>query len=395
VRSHQEAGLSSVEFAHDRVGRLVLSRVSERERRAMHGRLGDALSRTGADPEAVVLHWIEAGQTERVTRHALRAADAAVDSLAFARAVRLYEVAREHCPAEEVTLRREIGIALAQALSLSGRAEQAAQLYLDLSADTDPDTSLELRQRAAEQWLASSDHARGVREIEALLVALGETPEASRSQLVWSLRARQAFSWLRGERFELRSWTQVSPQERVRVDLLHDLVLATSATDPLRCAALQVRHLDAALQAGEPLRLSRAHALQAWLVRAGFHGEPLSSSREMLRAKELSRLADHPHASALVQLVEAVAAHAEGRQRSAPFARCAKIVAERRGRSPRPCSCGSLACATRDAFSSSCRRPARHRMSSSSGATRSMPTCSRVASATSLSYSAMSRMRRA
>jgi hypothetical protein len=107
----------------------------------------------------------------------------------------------------------------------------------------------------------------------------------------------------------------VSPQERVSVDILHDLVLATSATDPLRCAALQVRHLDAALQAGEPLRLSRAHALQAWLVRAGFHGEPLSSSREMLRAKELSRLADHPHASALVQLVEAVAAHAEGRQR--------------------------------------------------------------------------------
>ncbi len=70
-----------------------------------------------------------------------------------------------------------------------------------------------------------------------------------------------------------------------------------------------------ALQVGEPYRLSRAHALQAWLVRAGFHGEPLSSSRELLRAKELSRLAEHPHASALVQLVEAVAAHAEGRQR--------------------------------------------------------------------------------
>ncbi len=317
VRSRQHAGSFSLEFAHDRVRDLLLSRVSAAEQKRIHGHLGDALSRVSADAESVVLHWIEAEQTERVTQHACRAAEAAVASLAFARGVRLYQLAVEYCPASDTSIRRQTQLALAEALSLSGRSSDAAMLYAELANGSDADTSLELRRRAAAEWIEAGEQARGIAQGVSLLQELGIEPPTSRRALLWSIHCHRVSAWLRGERFDVRPLPELPTADRVRVDLLFNLTLTLSVIDLLRSAELQSRHLEAATELGDPYRLARALSVQAWFVRSALRGGDLDGAWELKRAKELARLSEHPHALALVALVEAVADYLAGRFRQA------------------------------------------------------------------------------
>ncbi len=317
VRARQHAGSVSLEFAHDRVRDLLLSRVSSTDQKRIHGHLGDALSRVSADAESVVLHWIEADQTERVTQHACRAAEAAVASLAFARGVRLYQLALEHCPQSEPAKRNQTQLALADALSLSGRSADAAVLYAELADSSDADTALELRRRAAAEWIEAGESARGIAQSVSLLRELGVEPPTSRKGLLWSIQRHRMSAWLRGERFEVRPLTEIPIADRVRVDLLFNLTLTLSVIDLLRSADLQSRHLEAATELGDPYRLVRALTMQAWFVRSALQGGELDNSWELKRARELSRLSEHPHALALVALVEAVAGYLAGRFREA------------------------------------------------------------------------------
>jgi len=319
VRSQQDAGSLSLEFAHDRVRDLVLSRVSLEEQERLHGSLGDALARAGADAESVVLHWIEAGQTDRVTLHAGRAADVAVRSLAFARGVRLYQLALAHCPAAEGETRRELQLALAAALSSSGRASEAAALYLELAQTSPGESALEFRQRAAAEWLEAGEQARGIDEAVSMLRELGVelSPSRSRARLLWSIQMRRALMWFRGERPSLPSGAEMAVADRVRVDLLFNLTLTLSVVDLLRSAELQSRHLEAATELGDPYRLARALSMQAWFVRSAFEGGDLERSWELKRAKELAKVSGNPHALALVALVDALADYLAGRYREA------------------------------------------------------------------------------
>ncbi len=319
VRSQQDAGSLSLEFAHDRVRDLVLSRVSLEEQRRIHGALGDALARAGGDAESVVLHWIEAGQTDRVTLHAGRAAEVAVRSLAFARGVRLYQLALAHCPKGEVDARREVQLALSAALSSSGRAAEAAALYLELAQGASGESALEFRQRAAAEWLEAGEQARGIDESISMLRELGVelSPSRSRTRLLWSIQMRRAVTWFRGEREWTPNTVEMTVSDRVRVDLLFSLTLTLSVVDLLRSAELQSRHLEAASAFGDPYRLARALSMQAWFVRSAFEGRDLERSSELKRAKELAKLSRHPHALALVALVDALADYLAGRYREA------------------------------------------------------------------------------
>ncbi len=319
VRSQHDAGAFSLEFAHDRVRDLVLSRVSLEEQARIHGALGDALSRTGGDAEAVVTHWIEAGQTQRVTQHARRAAEHAVGSLAFARGVRLYQLALAHAPATDRELRADVKRSLSDALSLSGRSADAAALYLELAQEVERDVALELRQRAAAEWLEAGEQARGIGEAESLLAELGVVVVRSRSRpkLLTSLHVRRWLTALRGDRFEVRAEADIGVANRVRVDLLFNLTLTLSVVDLLHCADLQSRHLAAAAELGCPYRMSRALSTQAWFMRSAFEGRDLEGAWELRRANELARLSEHAHAIALVALVEAVAGYLTGRYREA------------------------------------------------------------------------------
>jgi hypothetical protein len=317
VHSRQGQRGVSLEVAHDRVRQLVLLRMGGDERVALHGRLGDALSRTGGDPESVALHWVESAQTERVPTFARRAADAAVEALAFERAIDLYELALEHAPSTDTKLISTLTLALASALSLSGRFGDAAALYVRLAQQACGVEALELRQKAANAWLEDRDLERGVVEATRLLADLGVNLPETKAAIERSVLLRRVLTKFLPLRGETIAATEVDPRDRIKVDVLFALAISFSLVDQLRATDLQLRHLQAAVALGDAYRLSRAFSLEAWFVSGGMRGEDVLNSSALARARELARACEHPHALGLAELVEAVASYFAGRYREA------------------------------------------------------------------------------
>jgi len=83
-----------VECYHDRVREAVVGHLAAGAEREIHRELALALAET-ADPEQLAVHWHAAGERQRAANYAIRAAEAAADALAFARAARLYRFALE------------------------------------------------------------------------------------------------------------------------------------------------------------------------------------------------------------------------------------------------------------------------------------------------------------
>ena len=74
----------------------MVAQLSPDELRADHRRLALALEGSrSTDPEALALHFQEAGEPERAAEYAAAAAQRASEALAFDRAARLYRLARE------------------------------------------------------------------------------------------------------------------------------------------------------------------------------------------------------------------------------------------------------------------------------------------------------------
>ncbi len=96
VRSSRADGQDWVEAYHARIRDSVLATLDEPSRRGLHGALARALEASGnADPEALLEHYLGAGELAQARRHVLTAARAAEAGLAFLRAARLYRAAIE------------------------------------------------------------------------------------------------------------------------------------------------------------------------------------------------------------------------------------------------------------------------------------------------------------
>ncbi|HTM19779.1 MAG TPA: AAA family ATPase, partial [Kofleriaceae bacterium] len=147
-------GRDSMEPYHDRVREAVVAGMPAEARRAGHLRLARALEASGrSEPDALAVHYREAGEPERAAEHALAAAHHASGAFAFDRAARLYALALELQP--EHPRNRELRVALGDALANAGRGAEAAVAYLAAVPGTSAAERLDLERRAAEQYLAS------------------------------------------------------------------------------------------------------------------------------------------------------------------------------------------------------------------------------------------------
>jgi hypothetical protein len=120
-------GGSGLELIHERVRDGIVLRLSPEEKWAVHRALAEALSRSHVNSEAAALHWAEAGASDEVTTYARSAARQAVSSLAFGKAIRLYELALSHVDDVQSELTIELTEALADALSIASRSRDAAE----------------------------------------------------------------------------------------------------------------------------------------------------------------------------------------------------------------------------------------------------------------------------
>lgn len=308
---------TEVETYHDRVRQSVVAHLSPETLKDHHLRLATTLeSSDEADPEALAVHFDGAEQIDKAGKYYAEAAAKAADALAFDRAAKLYRRAIDLQPtgaAEVQTLRKNLGDALTNA----GRGLEAAQAYLSAIEGASGAERLDLRRRAAAQYVLSGHMDQGLDELRNVLRYVGmklpTTPFRALVSLLWQ-RARLR---MRGFKFNKRSEDQVPADELTRVDTCWSVGTALSVVDPIRGSEFQTRSVLLSLRSGEPYRIARSLAWEAAHVSAD-GGKTLRRTTELLEtADAMAQQVTHPHAFGMVALANGLAGYLQGRFRVA------------------------------------------------------------------------------
>jgi serine/threonine protein kinase len=308
ARSNGARRSDRIEPYHDRVRSAVLANLSPAVRRAHHRDLARALERGDqVDREALAIHFRGAGDLDKAAGYAAEAATRAAQALAFDRAVQLFELALElHSPAVTDTMSghridtRALRVQLGDALAHAGRGAEAAAAYLFVAAHASSAEALDLRRRAAQQYLLSGHIDEGVGVLGSVLAAEGIAyPKTPRRALV-GVVARRAFLGVRGHRYRPRDEGEITSRELARIDACWHAGIALSTADTVRGSAFMSRCLVLALRAGEPYRIARALSVEAAMISVG--GIPAEARRDRMLAiaDELAQRVESPHAQALV-----------------------------------------------------------------------------------------------
>jgi len=332
VRTTGMRGSDLIEPYHGRTRAAVLCHLSPEEARTLHQRLALAIETTGvSDPEALALHWREAGDLDKALHYARVAADKAARALAFDRAVRFYQMCLELQPRAGDDPRNDLRIKLADALANAGRGGDAGRMYLEAAATVPAGEALDLRRRAAEQLLRSGHVDEGLSAIRDVLAAVGkELPRTPRAALA-SLLLNRARVRMRGLTFRERDPSTLSQKTLSLIDICSAVSAGLGVVDTIRGADFQARQLLLALEAGEPSRVLRALAMETAFVSTGGTRTERRARRLLDRARELASRRDEPTGQGLTNWAAGTAAFLAGRWREASdhFAEAEEVFQER------------------------------------------------------------------
>ncbi len=270
VRTPGNRGEDRLEPYHDRVRATLLGRIDDDGRAAHHLAIALALEQWHeATEEQLARHWLGAGDAQRAAEHAEKAGDEALARLDFDHCASLYRIALDHGSFDvqsEHAHRRRLQAALGDALANAGRAGEAARAFGAAAAGAEPAVRLDLQRRSAEALLRGGHLEDGLREIHAVLAAIGLKLASSPMSALLSLLLRRAWLRLRGLTWRERSESEISPAVLARIDICWGVAMGLSVVDNIRAADYQSRHLLLALGTGDPARISRALGLEAILL---------------------------------------------------------------------------------------------------------------------------------
>jgi hypothetical protein len=282
---------------HDRVREVVVRSLDEARLREHHRALARELEAGGdADDEALAVHFEGAGERESAARYAARAAAHALDALAFDRAARLYRRALAlGADGGSPEKRRALHVSLGEALVHAGRGAEAAPVFLAAAEGAPQGDVLELRRRAAEQFLISGHIDEGAEVLGEVMASVGiEYPETP-LRATLALLGRLGLLRLRGTKFKERREQEIAPAELARIDVCFTAAKGLVLVDPVRGFGFQAQYLLLALDAGDPHRVCVGLALQAINVSlAGGGGYP--RARALLdQAREIAERRGDPY----------------------------------------------------------------------------------------------------
>src|SRR5262249_13307794 len=144
-----------VETYHDRIRESVVAHLAPAVLADHHRRLARTLESSGrVDFETLAVHYRNAGEPARAGELFARAAEQALEALAFDRAATLYRRLLELRAPGEVE-DRGLRTQLADALANAGRGSEAAREYLAAAAGAGRIEGLGLKQRAGYHLLVS------------------------------------------------------------------------------------------------------------------------------------------------------------------------------------------------------------------------------------------------
>jgi eukaryotic-like serine/threonine-protein kinase len=313
IRTTGTRSNDSVEPYHDRVRRAVLSHLQASSIRALHRRLAVALETSGqADPEALAVHWREAGEHDKTAHFARLAAKKAARMLAFDRAAHFYDLCLDAVPPTHPQ-RRELLVDLADALANGGRGAEAGRAFLSAAEGAAPAEALDLRRRAAEQLLRSGRIEEGVATLRTVLQGVGLKLSETPAQSLRSLLAGRMKLRLRGIGFREHDVTEVPIRDLTRIDTCWSAAAGLGNVDTIRGADFQTRCLLLALSSGEPYRIARALATEAAFASTGGQKSAARATRLLEAAETLAERLHNPHALGLHRLMSGLVAVQLGR----------------------------------------------------------------------------------
>jgi len=320
LRSRGTGVSEEIQCYHDRIRETVVDNLSEDVERGHHRCYADALKAQDSDDyEGMAIHYGAAGDVDEAFGFAVKAADRAVESLAFARAARLYRMALELevCGADE---RARLTLAMADAYRHAGRGAAAAHAYLDAAGFVEasaPRDALLMRHRAAQQLLFSGHLDQGKSLMGDVLSSVGLRMPQSPAFAFASFAGRRAQARLRGFSYRPRAEDELDPDQLLKIDVAWSVAIGLSMVDPVRAGSFQAHHLVMALDAGEQDRIAKAVAVEIpFSATAGAKNRRRTSELEVL-AQRLASDVDDPFVHALTDSCLGGAAWLEGRWREA------------------------------------------------------------------------------
>lgn len=295
VRTRDVSGTRMLEIYHDRVRESVQATLSAAQSTAIHRALLDALAFSGqAEPDWLHTLALGAGDAAQALAHGRAAAERASASLAFERAAELYQRCLELAPAEQ---KADLWSKLAISLVRCGRGAKAADAYLEAAKGVPPEQALDLTQLAASHLLRSGRFEEGEKLVKHVLDAMGTPIPESETAVIAAIVWEQTRLKFRGLDFTPRSASS-APADLVRKNLMFEaLSVAMQQYDPLRATVLQLRGLRCALDAGEPVAISRALCVAAIRVSGSGSSDAVRESDALLaRANAIAdRLSESAH----------------------------------------------------------------------------------------------------
>jgi hypothetical protein len=309
LRSTGATEHDDLEAYHDRVRESVVGRLAPDTLAGHHGRLAEVLEAAGqCGPEVLAAHFHGARQPAKAGRCYALAATQATEALAFERAAKLYRLALDLGPSTTEEAHR-LRTGLADALANAGRGAEAGREYQAVAAAAPPAEAVELRRRAAFQFLGSGHVDEGLRVIREVLGAVGMRLAATPRRALLGLLFRRALLWLRGYGFRERDASQVPAKDLARIDICWCVCSTLGTSDAIRGNDFQTRHLLLALRAGEPYRIARALAVEgAYLTSTGGRARQ-RAARLLETAEAIARRIDQPYALGVALLCKTMFLH--------------------------------------------------------------------------------------
>ncbi len=262
----------------ERASTAVLAQLDGHTLRGYHERLAHCFEQAGdIDPEQLAFHYRAARHFERAYHYTVEAADRAMQAGRFDDAARHYATAVE-LNTLDPEVSHDLRLKQAKALRAARRDYEAAGVLLEAADDVDSGRAdPSQRVEAGIALLLTGDVDRGQEVLLAVANQLDIVPTTPGGRLgQWVRKGRLR---LRGLRFTART-QGFAPFACTRVDLFWSASLARLLLAPDTANDAQLRHLKAALDLGEPARVARAIACEAWRV-------ALAGTRHVLRVDEL------------------------------------------------------------------------------------------------------------
>jgi tetratricopeptide (TPR) repeat protein len=273
---------------HDRIREAVVGQMSPSVLRERHDRLATLLGLTsGVDLEALAIHLLGAGKSLEAVGVAERAAAEAASKFAFDQSARLLRMALEATPESgEDALR--LRVALARTLVQAGRVSAAADEFGRAAQRATGMDRVELERAAAEQLLMSGRVDDGHLALRRVLDTMGVSVPRSALGAVLLLVVYQLRLRLAGVRVRERGASEVTREDRVRIDTLRSVSSGLAAVDVVLGACVQAKHLLTAMEHGD--RTQVLQGLCARIIQLAILGRP-ESKREKAMMRTVGDLA--------------------------------------------------------------------------------------------------------